>query len=161
MHKGISYMCMNTSADEISIVKLLSRRIYAFIIWMCPHKDNGQTHTHVTWHGRKLGEFFFFSFLWLCWVFAALSSLSPVVVSEGSCSSWCLGFSLCWLPLLWGIGSRSTRFSSCSAWALQVRLVGWVASRHVGSSQIRDQPWVPCIGRWIPTHCATREVPEK
>ena len=70
-------MCMNTSADEISIVKLLSRRIYAFIIWMCPHKDNGQTHTHVTWHGRKLGEFFFFfslAVLGLCCLEQPLSS---------------------------------------------------------------------------------------
>ena len=38
-------MCMNISADEISMVKLLSKRVYAFIIWMCPHKDNGHTHT--------------------------------------------------------------------------------------------------------------------
>ena len=28
----------------------------------------------------------------------------------------------------------------------------------MGSSQTRDRTCVPCIGRWIPNHCATREV---
>ena len=32
------------------------------------------------------------------------------------------------------------------------------ASRHVGSSQTRVQTRVPCIGRWILNHCATREA---
>ena len=36
---------------------------------------------------------------------------------------------------------------------------GLVAPRHVGSSQIRDQTRVPCTGRRILNHCATREVP--
>ena len=30
--------------------------------------------------------------------------------------------------------------------------------RHVGSSRTRDRTHVPCIGRWILNHCATREV---
>ena len=38
--------------------------------------------------------------------------------------------------------------------------MGLVAPWHVGSSQTRDQTCVPCIGRWILNHCATREVPE-
>ena len=29
----------------------------------------------------------------------------------------------------------------------------------MGSSWTRDQTHVPCIGRWILNHCATREVP--
>ena len=33
-----------------------------------------------------------------------------------------------------------------------------VAPRYVGSSRIRDQSCVPCIGRWIPIHCVTKEV---
>ena len=33
-----------------------------------------------------------------------------------------------------------------------------VAPRYVGSSRIRDQTCVPCIGRWIPIHCVTKEV---
>ena len=31
--------------------------------------------------------------------------------------------------------------------------------QHVGSSRTRAQTHVPCIGRWILNHCATREVP--
>ena len=36
---------------------------------------------------------------------------------------------------------------------------GLVAPQHVGSSQTRDRTHVPCIGRRILNHCATREVP--
>ena len=36
---------------------------------------------------------------------------------------------------------------------------GLVALRHVGSSWNRARTRVPCIGRWILNHCATREVP--
>ena len=36
---------------------------------------------------------------------------------------------------------------------------GLVAPWHVGSSQTRDGTCVPCIGRRILIHCATREVP--
>ena len=34
-----------------------------------------------------------------------------------------------------------------------------VALRHVESSWTRDQTCIPCIGRQILNHCATREVP--
>ena len=37
--------------------------------------------------------------------------------------------------------------------------MGLVASQHVGSSWARAQTRVPCIGRQILNHCATREVP--
>ena len=37
---------------------------------------------------------------------------------------------------------------------------GLVAPRHVGSSQTRARTCVPCIGRQILNHCATRETPE-
>ena len=30
--------------------------------------------------------------------------------------------------------------------------------KHVESSHPRDRTHVPCIGRWIPTHCTTKEV---
>ena len=39
-------------------------------------------------------------------------------------------------------------------------LTGPVAPRHVGSSQTRARTRVPCIGRQILNHCATREAPE-
>ena len=38
--------------------------------------------------------------------------------------------------------------------------MGLVASQHVGFSWTRAQTYVPCIGRQILNHCATREVPE-
>ena len=37
-------------------------------------------------------------------------------------------------------------------------LMGLVALRHVGSSQTRAQTRVPCIGRQILNHCATRDA---
>ena len=37
-------------------------------------------------------------------------------------------------------------------------LTGLVAPRHVGSSQTRARTRVPCIGRQIINHCATREA---
>ena len=36
--------------------------------------------------------------------------------------------------------------------------MGLVAPQHVGSSRIRDQTHVSCIGRWIHYHWATREA---
>ena len=44
------------------------------------------------------------------------------------------------------------------AQAQQFWLTGLVAPRHVGSSQMRARTHVPCIGRWILNHCATREA---
>ena len=38
---------------------------------------------------------------------------------------------------------------------------GLVAPQHVESSWTRDQTPVPCLGRWILIHCATRKVPYK
>ena len=42
--------------------------------------------------------------------------------------------------------------------AQQLWLTGLVAPRHVGSSQTRARTRVPCIGRQILNHCATREA---
>ena len=83
----------------------------------------------------------------------------------------CAGFSLQWLLLLWSSGSRRTGFSCCGTWAQQLCLAGsraqaqqlWhmglAASWHVGSSWTRARTRVPCIGRQILNHCATREAP--
>ena len=38
-------------------------------------------------------------------------------------------------------------------------LTGLAALRHVGPSRTRARTRVPCIGRRIPKHCATREAP--
>ena len=40
----------------------------------------------------------------------------------------------------------------------QLWLTGLVAPWHVGSSQTRARTHVPCIGRQILNHCATREA---
>ena len=45
------------------------------------------------------------------------------------------------------------------AQAQQQWLMGLVAPWHVGSSQTRARTRVPCIGRQILNHCATREAP--
>ena len=44
------------------------------------------------------------------------------------------------------------------AQAQQLWLTGLVAPRHVGSSWTRARTRVPCIGRQILNHCATREA---
>ena len=45
------------------------------------------------------------------------------------------------------------------AQAQQLWLTGPVAPRHAGSSQTRARTRVPCTGRQILNHCATREAP--
>ena len=108
---------------------------------------------------------------WLHWVSVAVRGLSPVVVIGGYSSLRCAGLSLWWPLLLLSTSSRHPGFSSCGTCAQQLWLAGsraqaqqlWctglVAPRHVGSSGTRARTRVPCIGRWTPNHCATREVP--
>ena len=94
------------------------------------------------------------------WVFVAACGLSLVVASGGYFSMRCTGFSLQWLLLLQSTGSRHKGFSNCGMQAQQLWCKGLVAPRHVGFSRTRDRTCVPCIGRQILNHCATREVPE-
>ena len=64
-------------------------------------------------------------------------------------------------------GARASHYRDLSccgaqapdAQAQQLWLTGPVAPRDVGSSQIRARTHVPCIGRQILNHCATREAP--
>ena len=64
-------------------------------------------------------------------------------------------------------GARASHYrglSCCGAQApdtqaQQLWLTGPAAPRHVGSSQTRARTRVPCIGRQILNHCATRETP--
>ena len=74
---------------------------------------------------------------------------------------------------LWRAGAtphRGARVSHCrglsrcgaqapDAQAQYLWLTGLVAPWHVGSSQTRARTCVPCIGRQILNHCATREAP--
>ena len=48
--------------------------------------------------------------------------------------------------------------SSCSPQARSLQHMGLVTLRHVGSSQTRDRTHVPCNGRPILNHWATREA---
>ena len=64
-------------------------------------------------------------------------------------------------------GARASHYRGLSccgaqapdAQAQQLWLTGLVAPWHVGSSQTRARTRVPCIGRQILNHCATREAP--
>ena len=92
--------------------------------------------------------------------------LSLVAASGGYSLLRCVGFSLWWLLLLRSTGSRRPGFSSCGARAsvvaargLSLWHTGLVAPWHVGPSRTTDWTRVPCIGRRIFNHCATREVP--
>ena len=114
----------------------------------------------------------YFIYFWLHWVYIVARGLSLVAASGGYSWLQCAGFSLWWLLLLRSMGSRCVGFSSCSTLAQQLWLAGsraqaqqlWhtglVAPWHVGSSWTRDRTHVPCIGRRILNHCATREVPK-
>ena len=55
-------------------------------------------------------------------------------------------------------GLQAPGLSSCSTRAQQLWRTGLVAPWHVGSYQARAQTHVPCIGRQILNHCATREA---
>ena len=95
-------------------------------------------------------------------LFSAVLGLCCFAQAFSSCSKWallsCAGFSPQRLLLLQSTGSGH---AGCSSWGTQAQssqLVGLVAPKHVKSSWIRDQTHVPCTGRWILIHCATREV---
>ena len=90
-----------------------------------------------------------------------LQHVGSVVVTRGPQSTWAsvvvaLELSGC---SAWALGP--TGFSSCGsrAQAQQLWCTGLVGPWHVGSSRTRDRTRVPCIGRRILNHCATREVP--
>ena len=85
---------------------------------------------------------FNFIYFWLHWVFVGVHEFSPAAESRG--------YSLVMAHrLLVAVAS----LMECGLWSL-----GLVASHHVESSRTRDQICVPCVGRWIPNHCTTREA---
>ena len=102
--------------------------------------------------------FIVFIYFWLCWVFIAACRLSLVVAGRGYSSLWFAGFLLWWLLMLqrWALGHVG--FSSCSAWAQQLWLMGLVAPQHVGSFHTRERTHVFCTDRWILNHCTTSKV---
>ena len=100
-------------------------------------------------------------YFWLYWVFIVACGLSLVAASGSYSSLWCAGFSLSWLPLLQSTGSRCAGFSSCGTRGQQLWHTDLVALRHVGSSQARDGTRIPCTGRQVLNHRATREAQEQ
>ena len=95
-------------------------------------------------------NFYLFIYLWQCWVFVFCAR------AFSSCGKWG--------PLLIAVrGPLTIAASRCGAQApdaqaQQLWLTGLVAPRHVGSSQTRARTRVPCIGRQILNHRATREA---
>ena len=81
----------------------------------------------------------------LCEGFLQLQRVGATL-HRGARASHCRGLSCC--------GAQAP-----DAQAQQLWLMGLVAPRHVGSSQTRARTRVPCIGRQIRNHCATREAP--
>ena len=73
-----------------------------------------------------------------------------------SCGKWGPLFIAVRGPLT--IAASRCRAQAPDAQAQQLWLTGLVAPRHVGSSQTRARTCVPCIGRQILNHCATREA---
>ena len=137
----------NWTAREVPIVRFLKILFISYKI-----------HTEI-FTGEMISgicSFFFniyilkFIYFWLHWVFVAVRRLSLVAESVGYSLLWCSGFSLRCFLLLRSTGSR--------AQAQQLWRTGLVAPQHVGSSRTRARTRVPCIGRWIPNHCATREA---
>ena len=112
---------------------------------------------------------FIFSNHWYLFILSCTgSSLPPGLLSScrerGYSLLQCTGFSLWWLPPLQSTGSggggglQQFWLISSRAQSLKFWHRGLTAPWHVKSSQIRDQTHAPCIGRWIPIHCTTREV---
>ena len=81
---------------------------------------------------------FLFLKFFLCWIFTA-SRLSLAVGLWGPLLLWCSGLAV----VAWRLSLG--RLSSYWMWDL--------------SSWTRDQAHVPCFGRWIFNHWASREVP--
>ena len=95
--------------------------------------------------------FILFIYFWLHWVFVAAHGLSLVVASGGYSSLRCAGFSLRWLLLLRGTGSRRVGFSSCSTQALGVRasvVVVHGLSCSAACGIFPDQGLNPCPPHW-------------
>ena len=108
------------------------------------------------------GFFFFSNFIYL--LFLAVLGLRFCARAFSSCGEWGLLFISVCRPLTVAASFvaehrlQTRRLSSCDS-RVQLWLTGPVALRHVGSSQTRARTHVPCIGRQILNHCATREAP--
>ena len=131
----------------------------------------------------KCSSIFFLIYLFYLFIFGCVGSLllgagflqlwqAGATLRCGARTSHCGGFSCCGARAL---GTRASvvvahGLGSCGSQAQQLWLTGsrvqaqqsWrmgpVAPRHVVSSRTRARTRVPCIGRQILNHCATREA---
>ena len=98
---------------------------------------------------------FFFKFIY--YLFLAVLGLRFCARAFSSCGKrGPLFHCVAWASHYRGLSCCGAR--APDAQAEQLWLTGLVAPRHVGSSQTRAQTRVPCIGRQILNHCATREA---
>ena len=101
--------------------------------------------------------FFFLTLFYLFYLFMAVLGLRFCARAFSSCGKW-------GPPLIAVRGASHYRgLSRCGAQApdaqaQQLWLTGPAAPRHAGSSQTRARTRVPCTGRQILNHCATREA---
>ena len=107
----------------------------------------------------------------LFFFFLAVLGLHCCTRAFSSCSEWGLLFvavrglliavaSLVVEHGLQELGLQQLWLRSSRVQAQQLWHTGLVAPWLVGSSQTRARTYVPCIGRRILNHCATREVPQ-
>ena len=112
--------------------------------------------------------FFFYKFIYFIYLFLAALGLCCCAWAFSSCGEQGLLFVAVRRLLIavaslvaeydtYLLGSRHADFSSCGTRAQQLWHTGLVAPWHVGSSRTRTRTHVPCIGRRILNHCATRE----
>ena len=99
---------------------------------------------------------FIYLFIYLFFIYGCVGSS---LLCEGSLQLWQVGAT----PHRGAQASHHRGLSCCEAQApdaqaQQLWLTGLVAPRHVGSSRTRARTRVPCIGRQILNHCATREA---
>ena len=93
---------------------------------------------------------YLFIYFWLCWVFVSVGGFSLVAASWNCSSSRCAGLSLSRPLLLRSTGSR------CAGSVVVAH--GPSCSAACGIFPARARTRVPCIGRQILNHCATREA---
>ena len=108
---------------------------------------------------KKSNYFFIFFFYKFIYLFLAVLGLRFCARAFSSCSERGSVFIVACGPLTVAASLvaehrlQTRRLSSCGSRAQSL-------PRHVGSSQTRARTHVPCIGRQIPNHCATREAPQ-
>ena len=99
-------------------------------------------------------------------LFVAFPGLSLAVASGGYSWLWCTALSLQWLLLLGSTGWGVRRLFTTVAQRLNSAGPGAVARgltcpMACGIFPDQESNYVPCIGRWICIHCATKEVLER